>query len=92
MCNHVFTGLYLKLSNLFSSVVCSKPQGIMAEGIKIYKRERTTVEMVLGSYENNRTKMISLKQWNKKCGLLVGKMSSAGDTFVYDSGVELPFR
>ena len=92
MCNHVFTGLYLKLSNLFSSVVCSKPQGIMAEGIKIYKRERTTVEMVLGSYENNRTKMVSLKQWNKKCGLLVGKMSSAGDTFVYESGIELPFE
>jgi hypothetical protein len=65
----------------------------MAEcSVKIYKRERTTVEMVLGTYENNKTKMVSLKQWNKKCGLLVGKMSCAGDTFVYDSGIELPFE
>jgi hypothetical protein len=60
--------------------------------VKIYKRERTTVEMTLGTYENSKTKMVSLKQWNKKCGLLVGKMSYAGDTFVYDSGIELPFE
>ena len=59
--------------------------------IKIYKRERTTVEKVLGQYENGKTKIVSLKQWNKKCGLLVGKMSRAGDTFVYDSGIELSF-
>ena len=60
--------------------------------VKIYKRERTTVEMTLGTYENSKTKMVSLKQWNKKCGLLVGKMSYGGDTFVYDSGIELPFE
>jgi hypothetical protein len=60
--------------------------------VKIYKRERSTVEMVLGTYENSKTKMVSLKQWNKKCGLLVGKLSHAGDTFVYDTGIELPFE
>ena len=60
--------------------------------VKIYKRERTTVEMTLGTYENSKTKMVVLKQWNKKCGLLVGKMSYGGDTFVYDSGIELPFE
>jgi hypothetical protein len=60
--------------------------------VKVYKRERTIVEMVLGKYENGKTKMVTLKQWNKKCGLCVGKQSSAGDTFVYDSGIELPFE
>jgi hypothetical protein len=60
-------------------------------GIKVYKRERTTVEKILGQYENGKTKMVSLKQWTKKCGLLVGKLSGAGDTYIYDSGVELSF-
>ena len=60
--------------------------------IKIYKRERTTVERILGQYENGKTKMVSLKQWTKKCGLLVGKMSGSGDTFVYDSGIEMSFE
>jgi hypothetical protein len=62
------------------------------ESIKIYKRERSITEMVLGRYENNKTKMVVLKQWNKKCGLLVGKLSHAGDTFIYDAGIELPFE
>jgi hypothetical protein len=62
------------------------------EAVKIYKRERSIIEMVLGQYDNNKTKMVSLKQWNKKCGLLVGKLSHAGDTFVYDTGIELPFE
>jgi hypothetical protein len=60
--------------------------------IKIYKRERTTVEKILGQYENGKTKMVSLKQWTKKCGLLVGKMSGSGDTYVYDSGIEMSFE
>ena len=60
--------------------------------IKIYKRERSITEMVLGRYENSRTKMVVLKQWNKKCGLLVGKLAADGKTFIYDSGIELPFE
>jgi hypothetical protein len=60
--------------------------------IKIYKRERSTVERVLGQYENGKTKMVTLKQWSKKCGLLVGKMSGSGDTYVYDSGIEMSFE
>ena len=71
------------------------PQAIiMAENatVKVYKRERTLVERVIGKYENGKTKMVTLKQWNKKCGLCVGKQSSAGDTFIYDSGIELPFE
>jgi hypothetical protein len=59
--------------------------------IKIYKRERTTVEKILGQYENGKTKMAVLKQWTKKCGLVLGKISGAGDTFVYDSGIEMSF-
>ena len=96
LCNHVFTGLYLKLNNLFFHLSTgNKPHGIIMdenESIKIYKRERTITEMVLGRYENNKTKMVVLKQWNKKCGLLVGKLSHAGDTFIYDAGIELPFE
>jgi hypothetical protein len=72
-----------------------KPHGIIMaedEPVKVYKRERTIVERVLGKYENGKTKMVTLKQWNKKCGLCVGKQSSAGDTFIYDSGIELPFE
>ena len=95
VCNHVFSGLYLKLSNLFHSLVhnCKSHSIIMAdESIKIYKRERSTIEMVLGRYDNNKTKMVSLKQWNKKCGLLVGKLAQGGDTFVYDAGIELSFE
>jgi hypothetical protein len=64
----------------------------MAEAIKIYKREKTTVEKILGQYETGKTKMVALKQWTKKCGLLVGKMSGSGDTFVYDSGIEMTFE
>ena len=64
----------------------------MERQIKIYKRERTTVERILGQYENGKTKIVSLKQWSKKCGLLVGKMSGSGDTFVYDSGIEMSFE
>jgi hypothetical protein len=64
----------------------------MERQVKIYKRERTTVEKILGQYENGKTKMVSLKQWSKKCGLLVGKMSGSGDTFVYDSGIEMSFE
>jgi hypothetical protein len=60
--------------------------------IKIYKRERTQIEEVLGRYENNRTKMVVLKQWNKKCGLLVGRLAADEKTFIYDSGIELPFE
>jgi hypothetical protein len=60
--------------------------------IKIYKRERTTVEKILGQYENGKTKMVSLKQWTKKCGLLVGKLSGSGDTYIYDSGIEMSFE
>jgi hypothetical protein len=60
--------------------------------IKIYKRERSLTEMVLGRYENSRTKLVVLKQWNKKCGLLVGKLAADGKTFIYDSGIELPFE
>ena len=96
LCNHVFTGLYLKLSNLFFHLSTSnKPHGIIMdenESIKIYKRERTITEMVLGRYENNKTKMVVFKQWNKKCGLLVGKLAQADDTFIYDAGIELPFE
>ena len=64
----------------------------MEGAIKIYKRERTTVEKILGQYENGKTKMVTLKQWSKKCGLLVGKMSGSGDTYVYDSGIEMSFE
>jgi hypothetical protein len=60
--------------------------------IKVYKRERTLTEMVLGRYENSRTKLVVLKQWNKKCGLLVGKLAADGKTYIYDSGIELPFE
>jgi hypothetical protein len=60
--------------------------------IKVYKRERSLTEMVLGRYENSRTKLVVLKQWNKKCGLLVGKLAADGKTFIYDSGIELPFE
>ncbi|CAB3977390.1 Hypothetical predicted protein [Paramuricea clavata] len=59
--------------------------------VKIYKRERTLLERVLGSYENGKTKTITLKQWSKKCGLQVGQMSGAGDKFIYESGIDLPF-
>ena len=95
VCNHVFSGLYLKLSKFIYSLVhnCKPHSIIMAdESIKIYKRERSIIEMVLGRYENNKTKMVSLKQWNKKCALFVGKLSQAGDTFVYDVGIELSFE
>jgi hypothetical protein len=64
----------------------------MEGAIKIYKRERTTVEKILGQYENGKTKMVTLKQWTKKCGLLVGKMSGSGDTYIYDSGIEMSFE
>ncbi|CAB4001680.1 Hypothetical predicted protein [Paramuricea clavata] len=59
--------------------------------LRVYKRERTVIEKILGEYENGKTKIVTLKQWTKKCGLHVGRVNSAKDTFIYDSGIDISF-
>ncbi|CAB3977965.1 Hypothetical predicted protein [Paramuricea clavata] len=62
------------------------------ESIKIYKREKTLLEKVLGTYENGKTKIVLMKQWTKKCALTVGHLSQDSTKYIYDSGIELSYE
>ncbi|CAB3978022.1 Hypothetical predicted protein [Paramuricea clavata] len=59
--------------------------------IKIYKREQTLLEKVLGTYENGKTKLVLMKKWSKKCALAVGHLSQDGVKYIYDTGIELSY-